>query len=436
MKRILLFSYHFPPVGGAGAQRPTKFTRYLREFGYDPVILTRPLNAQTHRWAPADPGLADDLPDDITILRVEQPEPRLARRWRSRLERWAWLRSPWARWWRTGATETARRLSDASIDAVWTIMPPYESAQAAERIARDLDVPWIADLGDPWGLDEMMVYPTRWHRARVVRTMRRSLRSAAAIVMSTPEAVGRISEVFPEVRQKLVVAIQNGYDAADFAGDTPPRTDNRFRIVHAGYLHTQAGLHQRRTARIRKLLGGDTKDVDISTRSHIYLLRAVEALLREHPELEPRIELIFAGVLSEADRRIAEPFGWTTLMGYVDHAASVALIRSADLLFLPMHKVGEGKRATIVPGKTYEYLASGTPILAAIPDGDAKDILREAGSALICSPDDVTGMVEALTTAMHTKAREPRNEAVVQRFEYRNLAQRVANLLDELTPPP
>ena len=52
-------------------------------------------------------------------------------------------------------------------------------------------------------------------------------------------------------------------------------------------------------------------------------------------------------------------------------------MRSADLLFLPMHDVPPGSRVGIVPGKTYEYLAWETPILAAVPDGDIAEILTE-----------------------------------------------------------
>ena len=37
--RVLLVSYHFPPVGGAGVQRPAKFARYLPEFGWDVSVL-------------------------------------------------------------------------------------------------------------------------------------------------------------------------------------------------------------------------------------------------------------------------------------------------------------------------------------------------------------------------------------------------------------
>ena len=40
IKKALIISYVFPPVGGAGVQRVTKFVKYLPEFGWDSTVLT------------------------------------------------------------------------------------------------------------------------------------------------------------------------------------------------------------------------------------------------------------------------------------------------------------------------------------------------------------------------------------------------------------
>ena len=124
------------------------------------------------------------------------------------------------------------------------------------------------------------------------------------------------------------------------------------------------------------------------------------------------------------------------LHGYVTHADSIELMRSANLLFLPMQNLPPGVRATIVPGKTYEYLASGTTILGAVPDGDARDILTEAGNAVIVRPDDVDGIVEALRArikALRDGTPSPVTRPdVVARFEYRHLAGELAAIFDEV----
>jgi glycosyltransferase involved in cell wall biosynthesis len=109
-------------------------------------------------------------------------------------------------------------------------------------------------------------------------------------------------------------------------------------------------------------------------------------------------------------------------------------MQSADLLFLPMHGLPAGHRARIVPGKTYEYLASRRPILAAVPEGDARDLLRRAGSALLCGPSDVDGMADAIATQVDRRQRgeaapEP-DEQVLADYERRALTTRLAEVFD------
>src|SRR6185437_12089909 len=155
-----------------------------------------------------------------------------------------------------------------------------------------------------------------------------------------------------------------------------------------------------RTAQLHRILGGESHGVDILTRSHVFLIQAVERLLEERPELRSRVEIHLAGVLSPADREVAAHSAVVRLHGYVPHTESITLLRSADLLFLPMQNLPPGRRSSTVPGKTYEYIASGRPILAAVPEGDARDILETAGGNYVCRPDDATCMANAISQAI------------------------------------
>lgn len=38
MKKVLIITYYWIPSGGAGVQRWVKFAKYLRDFGWEPVI--------------------------------------------------------------------------------------------------------------------------------------------------------------------------------------------------------------------------------------------------------------------------------------------------------------------------------------------------------------------------------------------------------------
>jgi glycosyltransferase involved in cell wall biosynthesis len=396
MTKVLFIAYYFPPVGGAGVQRSQKFVQYLPAEGFAPVVVTGPGPAGG-RWTPRDESLEVALPPKISVRRVKTPAPPEDGRLRRRLEYWLKVPSSFHQWWMKSAYEVALE-AGAGAGLIFCTMSPFSTAAVGAALSRRLGIPWVADLRDPWALDEMQVYPTRLHRRWEAALMQRQLSTAALIVMNTPEAAKALVDSFPGLRSRKVVTITNGTDAADFTSDLPPRTDGKFRIVHSGYLHTETGL-ELRNRRWLRWLGGAEVGVDILTRSHTVLLDAVERWTLRRPEAARDLEILFAGVSSTHDQEFARRSSAAPLVrfaGYVPHERNLELVRTADLLFLPMHNLPHGRRSRIVPGKAYEYMASGRPVLAAVPDGDARDFLSRCGTALLCRPDDADGMVRIL----------------------------------------
>jgi glycosyltransferase involved in cell wall biosynthesis len=432
--RVLFLAYFFPPLGGPGTQRSVKLVRDLPDLGYEPVVVTGP-GASTSQWDPEDDTLLSDIPAGVTVVRAEGSPPADS----SRADRWLDRPPAFQRWWVDAAVRAARPHLD-SVDVIYAGMSPYETAFAAARLADESGLPWMADLRDPWALDEMRVYPSTVHRNRDRARMRGVLASAHAVVMNTPEAVTALREAFPELGLKHITSIPNGFDSTDF----PPRpasgpsANAPFRVVHTGSLHTALGLRHNGSRGLRRLAGG-SEPVDILARSHVHLMAAVDLLRRTEPALARRLELHFAGVLTDEDRRVADGPG-THFHGYLDHPASVELVRSADLLFLPMHDLPDGQRARLVPGKTYEYLGSGRPILAAVPDGDARDLLRQVPHAHVCRPTDVAAMADALAHELHQTSRHGRRPdsrpELAARYERKRLSAELGRVLERIAPAP
>jgi glycosyltransferase involved in cell wall biosynthesis len=51
----------------------------------------------------------------------------------------------------------------------------------------------------------------------------------------------------------------------------------------------------------------------------------------------------------------------------------------------------------VLSGKVFEYIASGRPILAAVPpDGAAADLIRRTGAGVVAPADDVDALREAI----------------------------------------
>jgi glycosyltransferase involved in cell wall biosynthesis len=418
LRRVLFLAYYFPPLGGGGVQRSLKFVRYLPDHGYEPVVVTGPGRQRTE--APVDESLG--LPPALEVRRVAGVEPH-----ESRMRHWAGrlfvVPFPFSRWWPEAAVPAAR---GAEVDLIFATMSPFESGAAAARLAAESGKPWVADLRDPWALDEWRTYPTALHRRLELRRMERTLRSAAAIVMNTPEAAAALRAALPGLAGVPIVSIPNGFDAEDFAGPEPS-VNGAFRIVHAGWSHVEGGRRHRRTAALYAALGGSVRGLDILPRSHVYLLEALERLAL------PGVELHLVG---QASNDTGSPI--VHARGYMPHSDAVDLMRGADLLFLPMHDLPLGTRSRIVPGKTYEYLASGRPILAAVPDGDARDLLEEAGTAFLTRPRDVESMMAVVGDLVERKRRGDRppvlREDAVAPYDRRRLTRRLAELFDEVVP--
>jgi len=439
MKNVLFIAYYFPPIGGAGVQRSLKFVRYLPEHGFLPIIVTGP-GVPGDRWAPADEALLEEIPSNIPIYRIQNDAPPPRGSLLGRLERWFAIPSGFSRWWINSIIKFGNKACiEKEVKLIYVSMSPFESANAAVYLSNKLRIPWVADLRDPWALDEKQIYPTYLHRRLEMSRMRSLLSNASAIIMSTPEASAVLKKSFPYFQKKVVVSITNGFDSEDFSRGVAARADTKFRIVHAGTLHTDSGFSLKRRRQLHSILGGVEKDVDILTLSHVVLMGAIEQWVRDDPSVTDKLELIFVGSVSEADKAYTEKSTAANLIhftGFLSHIESLNFVRTADLLFLPMFNLPPGKRTTIVPGKTYEYMASGRPILAAVPDGDARDWLEQCGTAFVCRPDDVEGMLKNIRIVYKAWQNGERLRAIdrdfINQFDRKRLTQRLSAEFDKV----
>jgi glycosyltransferase involved in cell wall biosynthesis len=416
-----------------------KFVRYLPEENYLPVVITGP--GTTHNeWTPHDGTLVREIPESVSIFRIDSTVPKVKNKWSQRAERWLGFDSAFARWWIDAATELGER-AIASKDAklIYASMSPFASADVAAYLSKKHGIPWVADLRDTWAIDEIQVYPSFLHKKHALAKMHKLLSSASLIVMNTPEATAALRRAFPDFAAKRVVTITNGFDPEDLRGETPTDADSKFAIVHTGSFLTEQGLLMRRRRRIYENLGGTVPGVDVATRSPLILFEAIYRWIRLDPGVKKDLEIIFAGnaarssELSPAEAALDK---YTSFTGYLPRNESIRILQNASVLFLAMHDMPKGGRATSVPSKIYEYMASGRPILAAVPDGDAKDFLDQAGTALICEPSSPDQMISALQKLYHAwKTKTPVsavNCRFLSSFDRRKLTAKLAREFDSV----
>ena len=407
-----------------------KFVKYLPELGYEPVVVTGPAGTAPE-WAPADPALGAELPADVQILRIEQPEPPPAGRWRSRTRRLLHLRSPFARWLEEGLASTGAAVADR-VDLVYASMSPWETGNAARALSTRLGVPWVADLRDPWALDEWAVYPTGVHRRLELERMRRLLDSATAIVMNTPGSGEAVRRRMPTLATASALS-----RTATTRPTSPARRHSPIRGSSGSCspdTHTRAmGCRIGGSARS----GADWEERrEGSTPSHVPTCSSSSGSPRCSPGGPTSQRCSRSTWLASGATTTLTELSSVIAHGYVPHTRAVELVRTADLLFLPLHDLAPGVRNLTVPAKSYEYLASGRPVLAAIPAGDTRDLLSRAPSVTCCPPKDVEAIARSIESAVDAwrghGTHDVDRSAFMAPYERRELSRQLADVFDHV----
>ncbi|MEZ6075657.1 MAG: hypothetical protein R3C56_08255 [Pirellulaceae bacterium] len=153
-KRVLLISYAFPPTGGAGVQRVTKFIKFLPGYGWSPTVLT----ACNPSVPVQDRDLLADVSTDVAIVRSRTWEPgygvkkRLADAPHKRFSVRLLLRSlamsvlqpdPQILWNATAYRAACRQLSQVAHDAILVTAPPFSSFLLGRRLKKKFGLPLV-----------------------------------------------------------------------------------------------------------------------------------------------------------------------------------------------------------------------------------------------------------------------------------------------------
>ena len=368
-RSVLVVAFRFPPHGGGGVHRPAHFVHHLPAFGWRPHVLTGPEDGRRHVRDRSLLELVEDVPVTRTgYLEVDRAYRALGK---LRLATAARICTPWLPnlqpgWIPYGWWEGRRLLERRDFDLIYSSAYPISCHVVAGLLARSSGLPWVADYRDEWSIREVVSWPTPAHRALAGWMDRRITSSADRVVTTSPAHTRRFAAAFGGPASKYVT-ITNGFDARDFpdAGEEGARRrGDVFTVAHVGTLFTWRGADP--------------------------LLEAVRRVLDDEVLPEDRLRVRLVGYAPEVGFEDLKRQGVLRVTGYVDHDSAVAEMRSADVLFLV------NTERTNIPAKTFEYLASGRPVLAAVRPGPTADLIRDRTAGTVVRPDDVADVERAL----------------------------------------
>ncbi len=467
IRRVLVVAYVFPPAGGAGVQRVTKFVKYLPEFGWDCSVLT-----VANPSVPVfDETLAKDVPESTVVRLAKTLEPGYAlknavsagsggaksTKKSSGLKKLikstvraagnAILQPDAQILWYPGAVkEGLQLLSELKHDAIFVTAPPFSSFVTGAAISRKSGLPLIVDYRDEWGISKQFQENRQKssfsHRLQD-RMQRKVLRQAAAVIATTGRSVESVGESTKRAGSSATVScIYNGYDAADFSKVS---NDSSGDVVTSGDASdsTLDDVPQSATRRLRIAYVGTLWNLT----SIEPVVSAIEKLAADDSDKAEQIELVVAGRRTGAQDEILDRLEALPCRlireGYVEHKRAIEIMNQADVQCLLLSDVPEAGR--VVPAKTFEYLALGRKILYVGPEGEVSEILSDFPQAESVIPADVDGIAEYLSRHLDESEANSASSAKVdrasaERFERRSLTRKLAEILNQTcggnTEPP
>lgn len=395
MKKVLIITYYWPPSGGSGVQRWLKFVKYLPGYGWEPHVFT----PENPSFAVRDPSLEKDVPAEAEVIRFPIWEPydiflRLSGWLGSRKQATptalvaagkrtlfqtisTWIRGnffipdPRRFWVKPSVKFLPGYLADNGIDTIVTTGPPHSVHLIGLKLkAKYPHLRWLADFRDPWtewGMwDSLMVSKTVRSIHRQME--RRVLAAADEIITITPFYTKR----FERLAQRPVRLLTNGFDEDDFAGIEYRKTE-KFIIRHVGLINDKCDPRPFMSALKKQM----EQDIEFANDVKLEFIGEVHTDFRRYVAQEKALENV------------------TAFPGNIPHSDLIHLYGSSALLLLILtgYKDAEG----FLPGKLFEYLATGLPVLGVGPvAGDAGMLLHEAGAGIMIDSSDEAGINDVL----------------------------------------
>ena len=432
----------FPPSVEMGAQACWQIARNLPRHGWTPIVLTideRHIEYPDPAQAGFEPGFTvvrtGMLPHPLLVLRrlragrkgggrevTGTVVPSSRRRGWFRRAVLASLNVPdTATGWILPAVVDGRRLVRRSkVACLFSSGPAWSSHLVGLGLARLTGLPWVAHFRDPWSQGSVTSGRSRWVDRVNAHLERAVVQRAACVICVTDHHTNVLRRYYASYGPEKFVTVPNGYDGAEWeqlernvaAGDAAAR-NGRFVITYAGSLY----------------LG----------RSPLLVLEALRRLGRAGDITLERVRLdlvVYDGARHLPDGRdvmdVAGEMGLAgsvQVLGPLPRGETLRRLLASDLLLLLGHGI-----TMQIPGKLYEYLRTGRPILALAPAGAQTDLLHATGGAWIVEPHDVHGAVEAIRDAYRRwQTGQPGPKAdtrLVRGFDRRVLVGRVAAELD------
>jgi hypothetical protein len=431
LKKVLIITYYWPPSGGSGVQRWLKMVKYLRNYGWEPIIYT-PENPE---YPEIDESLLKDIPEGIEVIKRPIWEPYTFYKKLVGLKKQdkisagfltekkkigitekfsVWVRGnffiPDARkfWIKPSIKYLLGYLENNTVDAIVSTGPPHSMHLIALGLQKKTKIPWLADFRDPWtGIDfyaDLRLSRSANSRHRVLE--KAVLMNADAIVVISQNMEKEFKIIF-ETKYSIIT---NGFDTEDILINNPDNHLQKFTLAHIGSIP--------------------------SNRNPKILWIVISKMIHDHPEFESLLEIKLVGKVDYSVLESINQAGlnkFLSISEYVPHDKVINEMQKSQVLLLLINQTP--KSEGILTGKLFEYLAAKRPIICIGPvDGDASKILEETRSGKTVGFEDSEKLEAIIFKYFHDFVNQHsfKPSTTIKQYSREQLTGRVAELLNTI----
>lgn len=357
MKKILIFTYYWPPSGGSGVQRWMYFSKYLSSMGYKIQVVT--VDPKKASYSKFDKSLNKHV-EGIVVHHTNTLElTKLYSRVTSKssndgipqggIENKKFLFQRIARFirgnffipdsrvgWKNYAIKKGKEiLENEEIDLIISTGPPHSTHLIARNLKSKYSVKWLADFRDPW---TEVYYNNLFYRLPWIKRLDAKMEKN---VLNRADKVLTIGKNMADLLKKKVVDktkveyIYNGFDS-DIMASVIEKRSSTFDIVFTGLLSENqdySGLIE-----VFNTLG---RSVDKNKIRFI---------------LAGKIDISIVSILENQLLNIEVVY-----LGYIPHQEAIELMINSNLLITILPRLNNSE--IMISGKIMEYIATGNPIL-------------------------------------------------------------------------
>ncbi|AFL96248.1 hypothetical protein [Ornithobacterium rhinotracheale] len=429
MQKVLLITYYWPPSGGAGVQRWLKMSKFLSKDCSLSVLVP-----QGAAYPILDETLQKDVAPNIEVITTPiwepyalaqkinpknkqyqkgQIEPSKKQSFLSKISLWirANLFVPDARifWKNSAVKECLKKLNLNDFDAIISTGPPHTCHLIALELKQKFPhLKWLADFRDPWtDIDYFGKLPlTRWALKKHKKLEKEVISKADIVTTVSPTWASDLAQI----GGRNVEVVYNAYDEADFKSIDLIKLNKKLTVNYLGSLN-----HDRSPSVLWQLLDQKCQENEFCQQFNLNLIGNIASEVKE--------EILALKNLAQC----------TQFVPYLAHDEAIQEMCKSHVLLLLINDTENQKG--IIPGKFFEYLATGREILClGDPDSDLATLLHQTKAGKIFKRNDAKSLNHYLDD-LYQKFKENQldlrdNYASIQDFSRRKSAEKIMNLLN------